>query len=178
MKAEGKGTKKGAAGFTLAELMVSAGVGTLLLLGIAVIFMGSTLTFADMCNYINMDRSSRNSLDHMTRNIRESNDLISFDPATLVLDYDGAGTTLTYRWDSNAGTLTEEWSTGLVSTLLTGCSSLAFSMYDRGFTNTTDISPGQGKVISVAWRCGQTVLGTRTTTEDMQQAMIVMRKRQ
>jgi hypothetical protein len=61
-----------------------------------------------------------------------------------------------------------------VTTLLTGCSSFAFSLYNRDLIATTDISAGQGKVISIAWQCSGTSLG-RTNTEYMQQAQIVIR---
>jgi len=58
--------------------------------------------------------------------------------------------------------------------LLTGCDSCAFSLYDHDLAPTTDVSAGQGKVISIAWNCSGTAL-SRTNTEYMQQSQIVIR---
>ncbi len=165
-------------GWLLAEMMVAIGVGMTFLVAIVVIFVTCSVSFAEVGNYINMDQKSRNALDQVTRNIRRSKTLTSFDPAALVFNYDSAGTTnLAYRYDSSSGILTEEWTvagTTTTKTLLTGCGSLAFSLYDHDLAPTTDVSAGEGKVISVAWNCSSTALG-RTNTEYMQQAQVVIR---
>jgi hypothetical protein len=124
-----------------------------------------------------MNRTSRNALDQLTRNIRASKNMVSFDPSMLVFNYDGAGTTLTYQYDSSAGTLTESWSTGQSTVLVSGIAPncFAFSMFDRSLVPTSDPSPYMGKVISVAWNCSRTILGNRSTSEPIQQAQIVMR---
>ena len=165
-------------GWSLPEMMVAVGVGLTFLVALVVIFVTCSISFAEVGNYINMDRHSRNALDHMTRNIRSAKLLTSFDPAVLVFNYDSAGATnLAYRYNSSSGVLTEEWTasgTTTTNALLTGCSSLAFSLYDRDLAATTDVSAGQGKVIGVAWNCSGTAL-SRTNTEYMQQAQIVIR---
>ena len=168
-----------ASGFTLPEMMVSVLVGLLLAAAMAVIFVTSTLSFARMGDYINLDRTSRKALDQMSRNIREAKLLTSFDPAVLTFKYDSAGTTnLAYRYNESAATLTEEWTSGgstTTNTLLTGCANLAFALYDRNLQPTTGVSANQGKVISVAWQCTGTTLLAQQTTENMQQAKIVLR---
>jgi len=162
----------------LAESMIAIAIGITFLVAMAGIFISSSISFVDIGNYINMNRQSRNALDRMTTNIRNSKTLTSFDPAVLVFKYDSAGATnLTYRYDSAGGVLTEEWKVNgstTVKTLLSGCNGLAFSLYDRDLAPTTDASPGAGKVISIGWRCNSTSLG-RTNSEYMQQAQIVIR---
>src|SRR5689334_14325678 len=107
-------------GMTLAEMMVGLGVGMLLMLGIAVIFITSLRSMAGMGNYIVMDQASRNTLDRMTRDIRNAKDLISFATNQLVFNYDGAGTQLIYSYDPASGNLTSSMG-GATNTLLTGC---------------------------------------------------------
>jgi YD repeat-containing protein len=168
----------GDGGWALTETLIAIAIGFTFLVAFMAIFITSTLSFAGVGNYINMDRRSRNALDKMTRSIRNAKVLTSFDPAALVFNYDTAGkTNLAYRYNASSRSVTEEWTVGGASTtntLLTGCDSLAFSLYDHAFAPTTDVSAGQGKVISIAWQCSGTSI-TRTNTEHMQQAQIVIR---
>jgi Flp pilus assembly protein TadG len=163
-------------GWALAEGMVALSVGLTFLVALAGIFVNCSLSFAEVGNYVNMDRKSRNALDQMTRRIRSSKSLQSFDPALLVFNYDSAGTTnLAYRYDATSGLVTEEWTvsgTTTVTTLLSGCNSFAFSLFDRDLNPTTVAS--SGKAISIAWQCNGTVIN-RTNTESMQQAQVVIR---
>src|ERR1041384_2171166 len=168
----------GAGGWMLAEAMVAVLTGVLLLLSMTVVFVSSTISFAAMATSLNLERTSRNALDHMTLNIRQAKQLTSFNSALLVFNYDSAGlTNLTYRYDPNAGLLTEEWNSASFATtnfLLRSCSSLSFSLFDRNLAPTTGVARNSGKVLSVAWKCAGTTL-SQINSEDMQQAKIVIR---
>ena len=170
------GVRRG--GWALTETMFAIAVGITFLVALMGIFVSSSLSFAGVGNYINMDRRSRNALDQMTRRIRSAKVLTSFNSATLVFNYDAAGTTnLAYRYNASSRQVTEEWTVAgatTTNTLLTGCDSCAFSLYDHDLAPTTDVSAGQGKVISIAWNCSGTAL-SRTNTEYMQQSQIVIR---
>ncbi len=158
--------------FTLPELMVAVLAGSLFLLSMIAVFMTSSLSFCRMGD-------SRNALDQMSRSIRQSKLLTSYAPSLLVFNYDSGGVTnLTYRYDTNAAVLTEEWNSTAFSntnTLLTGCSNLSFVLYDRSLAQTTNVSSGQGKVISVSWNSYGSTLLARKSTENMLQAKIVIR---
>jgi len=166
---------------TLVEMMVAVGVGSMVLMSMAVIFATSSRSFAAIGNYVGMDRASRNALDQMSRDIRRSRDLISFSNTKLEFNYLGA-TNLVYNWNSSLQQLTQ-WKTGDAKTnvLLTNCAWLQFSMYKNiplpGGTNATTTLPSEGKAISVAWKCSQKILSKTVTSEDMQQAMIVIRNK-
>jgi len=158
----------------LPEMMVAIGVASLLLMVMATVFMTSTRGFAAMGNYVEMDTSSRVALDHMTTQIRQAAGLTEFSSSHL--KFATAGNTnsfLVYDYDSTSGSLTE-WKTGdaTTNTLLTGCNQLTFSLYNSAFAATTDMS--QCKGLSVNWKCSRTVLSSKNT-EDMQQALIVLR---
>jgi prepilin-type N-terminal cleavage/methylation domain-containing protein len=164
-------------GFTLPEMMVSVAVGSLILAAMAMVFMTSARSFAAMANYVDMDASSRNTLDQMTRDIRQAGDLVQFSPTYLKFTTLGqTNSFLIYSWNAGTGCLTG-WETGnsLTNVLLSGCDQLTFSMYDSSFLATTNISLAKG--ICVNWKCSRTILGNKTTTEDMQQALIVMRNK-
>ena len=51
----------GCQAMTLTELMVSVGVGSLVLLAMVMIFMTSSRSFAAMGNYLTMDQAGRNA---------------------------------------------------------------------------------------------------------------------
>jgi hypothetical protein len=166
---------------SLPELMIGVAVGSLVLVAVASVFVGSSFSFAAISNYLDMDRASRAAMDQMTRDIRRSANLTSFAADRLVFAYSGT-TNLVYAYDPSAGTLTS-WKTGdsRTNVLLTGCDSLQFSLYSNiplpggNLTNTTSVS--KGKAISVSWRCSRTVLGQKRHTEDMQEAVIVIRNK-
>ena len=161
-------------GMTLVELMVAVAIGSLILGVIAVASMTSTLWFASLANYVDMNAKSRNALDQMTLQIRQAGALTEFSPTRLKFAAQGqTNSFLVYDWDAATGSLME-WKTGdsTTNTLLTGCDQLAFSLYNSSFAPTTNVS--QSKGLSVKWNCSRTILG-RTTTEDMQQALIVIR---
>lgn len=164
-------------GMALPEMMVAVGVGSLILMVLAQVFMTSAFSFAAMGNYVSMGSRSRLALDQMTREIRQAQDLIEFSPTRLKFALEGqTNAFLVYEWDAQSRQLTEA-KTGdpQARVLLTECDQLAFAMRNSAFAPTTAVSEGKG--ISVAWKCSRTVLGKKTTTEDMEQALIIMRNK-
>jgi len=165
-------------GMTLPELMVAIGVGSLILMVVATVFATSARSFVTMGNYVNMDANSRNAMDHMTLAIRQAGALTEFSSTHLKFAATPGQTNsfLVYDWDSTGRSLTE-WKTGdtTTNTLLTECDQLTFSLFNNSFAPTTDLS--QSKGLSVNWTCSRTMLGTKSTTEDMQQALIVIRNK-
>ncbi len=142
---------------------------------LAQVFMTGTFGFAAMGNYVSMDANSRLAMDLMSREIRQAGGLIEFSPTCLKFAVQGqTNSFLVYGWDAQSRQL-NEWKTGdtVTNVLLTECDQLTFSMRDSLFAPTTSIA--QGKGISVAWKCSRTILGDKTTTEDMQEALIIMR---
>ena len=95
---------------TLVEMLISVGVGSLVLTSIMVIFVTSNRTFVAVGNYVSMEQKSRSALDQMTRDIRKSKNLVSFATNKLVFNYSGT-TNLTYAYNSASRQLTQ-WKTG------------------------------------------------------------------
>jgi len=164
-------------GMTLIEMLVAVAVGSLILMVVAMVFMNSTRAFAAVSNYVSMDSDSRNALDHMSQEIRQAGNLVAFSPTQLKFGYRAqTNSFLVFTWDATSSQLTE-WNTADTTTniLLKGCDQLAFSLYNGSFSPTTNCA--QGKGISVSWKCSRTILGSKSTTEDMQQALIIIRNK-
>ena len=162
---------------TLVELMVAIAVGALVLGLVAVASTTAALSFGALANYADMDAKSRNALDQMTLKIRQAGALTEFSPSHLKFALPGqTNSFLVYDWDPATGSLME-WKTGdsTANILLTGCDQLAFSLYNASFAPTTNVL--QSKGLAVNWNCSRTILGRKTTTEEMQQALIVIRNR-
>ncbi len=171
------GVSKAAQGMTLPEMMVAVGVGSIVLMVVAMVFMNSARSFAATASYVSMDAKSRNALDHMTREIRQAGNLVEFSPTHLKFArYGLTNAFLVYDWDAGSRQLTQ-WKTGEGAPypLLTECDQLTFSMYNSSFAPAATIA--QSKGISVRWACSRMMLGKKTTTEEMQQALIVMRNK-
>jgi Tfp pilus assembly protein PilW len=160
---------------TLVELVVAVGVGCLVLMVAALVFSSGSRAFASMSNYVDMDTSSRQTLDHMSQEIRQAGGLFEFSSTHLKLGWRGqTNSFLVYDWDATSGQLTEgNTATATTNVLLTGCDRFAFSLYDVTFAPTT--IPSQGKGVSVSWSCSRTIIGRKSNTEDIQQALIVIR---
>jgi len=163
-------------GFTLPEMMVAIGVGMIILMVLALVATTSARSFAAMGNYVDMNANSRNAIDHMTLEIRQAGNLVeSSSTRVKFTTFGDTNSFLIYNWDSGTRALTE-WKSGssITNTLLTDCNQLSFSLFNSAFAATTNIAGSKG--LSVNWSCSRNVLG-RQTSEDMQQALIVLRNK-
>jgi hypothetical protein len=174
-------TRKVAAGFTLVELMVTLATGLVVITALALVFFFSNRSFASLTNYLDLDQKTQVALDKMSREIRQVNQLASYSSNKLVfIDYDSAK--LQYTYDSDAQTLTRKKEGGSSEVLLTGCTSLKFSIYQRtpntnSFQPITTSTATNTKVIELTWNCSRTILGSPVNNESMQSAMVVIRKK-
>jgi hypothetical protein len=167
-------------GAALLEYLVSVGVGSVALASLMFVFVSSNRSFIAIGNYVNLDQKSRLAVEQMTRDIRNSQNLTSFATNQLVFTYSGT-TNLTYLYDPVARTLTSWKTGGTTNTLLTGCDFFSFSMYNNipspGGVLSNTVAVASGKAVSAAWRCSRTILGAKVNTENMQEALIVIRNK-
>ena len=167
-------------GMTLVESLMGVGVSSLVLTSLMFVFLTSNRSFIAIGNYVNLDQASRLAVEQMTRDIRNSQNLTSFATNQLVFTYSGT-TNLTYLYDPAGRTLTSWKTGGGTNTLLTGCDFFQFSMYNNvpqpGGTLSNTISVSSAKALSSAWRCSRKILGTKVNTENMQEALIVIRNK-
>lgn len=163
---------------TLVEVVMAVGIIALLMLAIGSFVIYSGRSMASIFNYTDMGYGSRQALDVMTRDIRQSIRLKTYTTNQLVLvDFDG--TDLSFEYTTNKTLVRTKGESQ--TTLLTGCDWIRFNLYMQNpvkgtytlkfATNTAD-----SKVIGVSWNCSRKVLGT-INSEPMQEALIVVRKR-
>jgi hypothetical protein len=172
-----------AAGFTLIEMLTSVGVGVLLMVVVAVLFLDGSMSFIAVANYQDLDEKSTTSLDTFSKEIRNATALVSYTSGvSLVLTNATAGTLTTLTYDAAAGTLVMT-KTGLgTRTCLTGCDQWSFSLYSKApnpsSTNITFYAATNAmscKLINMTWSCSRPICGTKMTTESVQTAQVVLR---
>lgn len=176
-------------GFTMVEMLVSVGLGTLLLSGVMILYINGIRSFVAMGNYQNLDAKSCNTLDVLSREIRNSTVLLSYVPSqSLTLSNasarNGLGQINVIKYDPTARTLVLKRTGQSDLTNLTECDRWSFAIYNRvPITSSTNISfnaatnAADCKLINMSWKCSRTVLGTKLNTESVQTAQIVLRNK-
>lgn len=171
--------KKKMAGLTLLETMIASGLAAVLVATIMALTSYTARSFAAISNYAALDRASRKALDRLTMMIREADGVTAFTTNRVELSYHGAP--LSYRYDSAAKMLTETVA-GETTTLLEGCDSFVFGIFQRNTVGGSyDYYPAaldeaEAKILQVSWVCSRRLLGQLINTESVQSAKIVIRK--
>jgi len=165
--------------FTLVEYVIGIGIGSLVLLTILSLSLYSGKSFAGLANYVDLNASSVNALDQMSKDIRQCVALTGYSSTQVTFD-DGTLSPLIYSYDPTARTLTRQ-SGGQAKVLLTQCDDLRFAIYQRTpLPGSYDQYPVAAvttcKVVAVKWVCSRTILGAKVNSEDIQEAKIVIRK--
>jgi prepilin-type N-terminal cleavage/methylation domain-containing protein len=172
--------KRSLSGFTLLEMMVAMGLGSIILAAACSFFIFCSKSMAGLSNYYDLDRTSRNALDVMTANIRQAHHLIGFATNQLVFTNEN-GTAFSFTYNASNQTLVAT-NNGERTVLLTNCDLMNFYLYSGvntnagfGFYSTTNIS--NAKLIEVQWHCYRLTYGATTNadTENIQSAQIVVR---
>jgi hypothetical protein len=167
-------------GFTLVELLVTSVTAGLVLLALASLTFYTGRSFSSLANYVDLDNYSRKALDTMTREIRQTNKLLSATTNKLTFqDYDGGE--LAYTFDSNAKTLVRS-KNGVsdADPLLKECTFLQFSIFQRNpvagtYNQYPTATAATCKLVQLKWICSRSVIRT-VNTESVQSAKIVIRK--
>ena len=167
------------AGFTLVELLIGVMVGGMLIATAGSLWFYSNRTFAAQLNYVDMDQASQMAMDRLSREIRQTRELISESKQKLVfIDHDGEQ--LTYQYIDNRETL-QRIKGGVTNVLLANCKDLDFSIFQRNpVAGSYDQYPAADadncKLVHVRWICSRPLFGTgQDNTEAMSSAKIVIR---
>lgn len=157
------------------------------------VFNYSGTSFAAMGNYVDLDRNSRNAVDLLSREIRNSSGLVAFStnsPQFLTFTNATTGKKFTVKYDSGNRTLTFAKTGQVTYSLLTQCDEWNFSLYSKapnisttnitfyGATNTAGaLDPSLCKLINMTWKCSRTIFGSKRNTETIQTAELVLRNK-
>src|SRR5579863_10600703 len=90
------------AGFTLVEMMVAMAAGMIILGAVTLTTITLSHSLAAISNYYQLDAASRNTLDIMSRDVRNASDVTSFSPTNFAMtgaNSQGIPYTFAYDWD-------------------------------------------------------------------------------
>jgi prepilin-type N-terminal cleavage/methylation domain-containing protein len=173
--------RRSASGLTLLEMLVALSIASLVFAALGTLAVFTARGFVATGNYADLDRASRNALDVITRDIRESRSVAIFSNTKMTL-VNYSNQLLVLEWKPSTGQMTRTLN-GTTTVLLTGCDFLSFSNYIRVPTNgwqwypvssnTNIASPT--KLVDVSWKCSRQILGKKINTESVQTAKIVIR---
>ncbi len=196
---------KRVSGMTLAEVMVSVALGSMLLATASSVWVFGSRSFAAMGNYTDLDAKSRSALDLMSREIRQATRVTGFQNSGtakwLQVTNAAQGTTVTYTWNASSRRLVRHrtgTSTGPSAMVgnsegqvyLTECDRWDFDLFQRApqkggsyvFFPATNSAGAYDlsicKLINMTWKCSRTILGSKVNTESVQTAQVVLRNKQ
>lgn len=169
-------------GMTLIEILVSSAIAAVLLAVVMTLTIFATRSVLAMTNYTELDQDSRNTLDVLSRDIRQASSLTSFSANRIVLAIrlpDTTWITNSYTYDQTKGTLDRTNRNGR-TVLLEGCDQLKFNVSSKapspGFLfNSASNNLALAKLIDVSWKCSRKINAQKVNTESIQTAKIVMR---
>ena len=167
------------AAISLVELLVSVAIASIIFAAVGSLSVFTSRSFVAMGNYNDLDRVSRNALDSMSREIRQTRQLTDYTTNKLTFrEMDGSS--LVFEFSPGTGTLVRKKG-GADTTLLTQCDFLTFNISQRNPSNNFSFFPVSGtnfataKLIDVNWRCSRKIFGNKVNTESVQTAKIVLR---
>jgi prepilin-type N-terminal cleavage/methylation domain-containing protein len=181
-------------GMTLLEVMIAMCLSSMLLTFAGSMYLFGTRSFVAMGNYVDLDAKSRNAVDLMSRDIRESTQVTAFQndatfkKLTMTNAFEGTGAT--YIWNATPRTLVCRKSGQPDKVYLTECDAWNFELYQRtpqsgggyDFVPATN-APGVYdltlcKLVNMSWICSRTIIGSKVNTESVQTAQVVLRNKQ
>lgn len=128
-------------GFTLVEVMVSAGLAAFVLTGVLTCFLMLGRSGANLVNYTDMESEARSGLELFAEDCRMASDIVwnSVNSITLVVPASGTNERYTYAYDPDSQQLTRQRTgptTGTTRVLISGISAFSFKAYR---VNATEI---------------------------------------
>ncbi len=164
---------RGRRGFTLVEVMVSAGIAGFLLLAVMTGFLFIGRTGANMQNYIEMEAQARRAIERFAEDVRMAQEVTWNSPTSLTLTVpttSGSTTTYAYAYDASTGAFNRT-ADGATTSLITGIASGSF-VFTAYKINTSSINLTDGSTLAAASALTKqiqislrTIRSTRTVTD-------------
>jgi len=172
-------TKRRQHGATLSEVLFGIGIGVLVLSVFTafVLFQGRSLMV--LLNMADMDQANRNTVDRMSREIRQVNKVLACTTNSIDFEDTDKGT-LTYRYSAGARTLSRIKGND-TTILLREVTALNFALMQRNIVEGEYAyypadTIEEAKVIGMTWEVSRSVMGRRTGVSGFQTVRIVIRK--
>jgi len=175
-------------GFTLVELMMGVAIFSVTSVAMCSLFLFSTRSFAALSNYSALDKSNRQAMDLLTREIRQAKQVNNYTTNSVsIVTGDTPPLTVTYSFSPTTKQMVRSATDGTTTTtqvLLNNCNLLSFSLFTRvPIGGTYDAFPAATtnwqdtvKVIQLTWKTSTTLPNAVVNSENVQTARIVIRK--
>jgi hypothetical protein len=181
-------------GFTLVEFIVATSISMILMTVVCLLTINGARTFLALGNYSQLDSQSRNALDRISQELRQSTALLAFttnaNSKSLTLTNTDQGKSLILTWTGDTRTLSFSGTGQRAQNLLTECDRWDFALYNRApnvtptnitFYPATNgagvLDPTRCKLVNMSWKCSRTIMGSKLNTESVQTAQIVLRNK-
>lgn len=117
--------RRGRRGFTLAEVLISTGVGAFILTGVLTAFLFLGRSGANIQNYNDMESQARRGLEQFAQDVRQASSITwnSNTSTTLVVD------SVNVTWAYASGNLTRQAGGASARTMITGITSFTYKAY-------------------------------------------------
>jgi prepilin-type N-terminal cleavage/methylation domain-containing protein len=176
--------------WTLVEMMVAVAIFTLGGAALMGLYVFSVKSMAAMYNYCLLDQYNRQAMDQLTREIRQSKQVLSYTTNSITVrtanDDGTTGPDVTYAFSPTTKRLLRISSEGTSKALLNDCSLLSFQLFTRCPSNAVFGSfpvainnwSNTVKVLQLTWKTSMTLPSGIVNSENIQTARIVIRKQQ
>ena len=170
-------------GFTLVELAITTFAAAILFGAVVALGVYTSKNFYMVGNYVNMDTASRNTIDLMSKEIRNASGLVATGPSYLLFTNVSNHTSTKMAYDAAARTVSIT-KAGQTRVYLTGCDKWSYSLYSRvpnitatniTFYSTSDLN--QVQLVNLTWTCSRSVIGSKLNTEIVLTAQVVLRNK-
>ncbi len=175
-------------GWTLVEFMVAMSLFSVGALALSTIMVFSVKSFASMTNYASLDQENRQTMDLLTKEIRQARSVKGYSTngtSSSITIVNGDGQEVKYSFDASRQQLRRTVD-GISSTMLTNCNLLNFCLFQRNPSNAnfgvfplaSDNWMQSVKVVQLTWKTARTLSSGIANSENIQTARIVIRKQQ
>ena len=166
------------AGVVLVDMLVGLGIAGIVMAALMSLSLSSARSFATMTNYSEMASDSRQVLDTISREIRNSKGVVDCTGDSITF-LDSMTNSISIFYDQPSRTVLRK-AGGVENVILQGCDSMKWESFQRtpkggSYEGYLASRPELCKLVQVTWVCSRTLLGKRMHTETVQSAKIVIR---
>lgn len=171
-------------GFTMVEVMISAALGSVILVAVISMFLFIGRSGANLANYAEMETQARNGLEYFAQDTRQASDLTWNSASKITLTVNGAP--IVYTYDSSAKEFSRT-AGGSTNILIDGISTFLLDGYmiTGAKVDTTDLSTaakrdaasGVTKQIQIYLKTGRTSSTVTTATNTVLSARYILRNK-
>ena len=174
--------------WTLVEIMMAAGIFSLVGMALMGTYLFSVKSMASMYSYSLLDQYNRQAMDQLTREIRQSKKVLAYTTNSVTIlaaNDDGTTSKVIYSFNPTSKKMVRT-SPGTSKVLLNDCSLLSFQLFTRCPSNAVfgsfPVATGDWqqtvKVLQLTWKTSMSLPSVVVNSENVQTARIVIRKQQ